>query len=57
MACGTQTVPPSHAEVYARVIPQAQVHLLSGRDHQLNNDLSDVAKAIGTNSARPVTHL
>lgn len=52
-----ETVPPSHAEVYARVIPQARVHLLSGRDHQLNNDLSDVAKAISTNSARPATHM
>jgi len=30
------------------VIPQARVHRLPGRDHQLNNDLSDVAKAIST---------
>ena len=41
-----ETVPPSHAELYARAIPQAQVHRLPGRDHQLNNDLSEVAKAI-----------
>ena len=46
---GDETVPPSHADLYAQVIPQARVHLLAGRDHQLNNDLSDVAKAIGTN--------
>ena len=41
-----ETAPPSHAELYARAIPQAQVHRLPGRDHQLNNDLSEVAKAI-----------
>jgi pimeloyl-ACP methyl ester carboxylesterase len=33
------TVPPSHADLYARVIPQAQLHRLPGRDHQLDNDL------------------
>jgi len=48
-----ETVPPSHADLYAQVIPQARVHLLPGRDHQLNNDLSDVAKAIGTNTLGP----
>ncbi|WP_225848265.1 alpha/beta fold hydrolase [Streptomyces sp. HPF1205] len=41
-----ETAPPSHADLYARAIPQAQVHRLPGRDHQLNNDLSDVADAI-----------
>jgi pimeloyl-ACP methyl ester carboxylesterase len=41
-----ETAPPSHADLYALAIPQAQVHRLSGRDHQLNNDLSDVAEAI-----------
>jgi pimeloyl-ACP methyl ester carboxylesterase len=49
-----ETAPPSHADLYARVIPQAQVHRLPGRDHQLNNDLSDVAAAISTNTAKPV---
>jgi hypothetical protein len=48
-----ETVPPSHADLYAQVIPQARVHRLPGRDHQLNNDLSDVAKAIGCRSAYP----
>jgi pimeloyl-ACP methyl ester carboxylesterase len=38
--------PPSHADLYARVIPQATVHRLSGRDHQLNNDLGKVAEVI-----------
>jgi predicted alpha/beta hydrolase family esterase len=41
-----ETAPPSHADLYARAIPQAQVHRLPGRDHQLNDDLSEVAKAI-----------
>jgi len=41
-----ETAPPSHADLYARLIPQARVHRLPGRDHQLNNDLSEVAKAI-----------
>jgi len=41
-----QTAPPSHADLYARAIPQAEVHRLPGRDHQLNNDLREVAKAI-----------
>ncbi|MFR0357557.1 alpha/beta fold hydrolase [Streptomyces sediminimaris] len=41
-----EIVLPSHAGLYARVIPRAQVHRLPGRDHQLSNDLSEVAEAI-----------
>ena len=41
-----ETAPPSHADLYARAIPQAQLHRLPGRDHQLNNDLSEVAKTM-----------
>jgi predicted alpha/beta hydrolase family esterase len=41
-----ETAPPSHADLYARAIPQAQLHRLPGRDHQLGNDLSEVAKTI-----------
>jgi predicted alpha/beta hydrolase family esterase len=41
-----RVVPPSHADLYARAIPSALVHQLPGRDHQLNDDLSDVAKTI-----------
>jgi pimeloyl-ACP methyl ester carboxylesterase len=52
---GDDTVPPSHARLYARAIPQAQVHQLPGRDHQLNNDLSEVAEAIRMNRPRPGT--
>jgi pimeloyl-ACP methyl ester carboxylesterase len=43
---GDDTVPPSHADRYAQVIPQARLHRLPGRDHQLGNDLSEVAQAI-----------
>jgi len=40
------TVPPSHAGMYSRAIPQAHVHLLPGRDHQLGNDMAEVAAVI-----------
>jgi pimeloyl-ACP methyl ester carboxylesterase len=50
-----ETAPPSHADLYAVAIPQAQVHQLPGRDHQLNNDLSEVAEAIRINGPRLVT--
>jgi predicted alpha/beta hydrolase family esterase len=46
-----QTVPSSHAELYVRAIKQAQLHLLPERDHQLNGDLSDVAKVIQPDAA------
>ena len=50
-----ETAPPSHVGAYALAIPQAQVHRLPGRDHQLNNDLSEVAEAIRIGRPRPVT--
>jgi pimeloyl-ACP methyl ester carboxylesterase len=50
-----ETVPPAHADLYAHVVPQAHLHRLHGRDHQLNNDLSDVAKAIGPDDPGLVT--
>jgi predicted alpha/beta hydrolase family esterase len=40
------TVPPSHAELWAAAIPQARLHSLPGRDHQLGNDLGEVADVI-----------
>ena len=43
------TAPPSHADLYARAIPQAQIHRLPGRDHQLGNDLSELARTINDN--------
>jgi pimeloyl-ACP methyl ester carboxylesterase len=41
-----ETAAPKHADLYACAIPQAEVHRLPGRDHQLNNDLSEVAAVI-----------
>ena len=38
-----ETAPFEHVELYARVIPHAIVRRLPGRDHQLNDDLSEVA--------------
>lgn len=39
-------VPPMHAGLYARAIPHAQLCRLPGRDHQLNDDLREIAAAI-----------
>jgi len=39
-------VPVAHVELYARAIPGAHVRRLAGRDHQLNDDLSEVASDI-----------
>jgi len=50
-----ETAPPSHADLYARAIPQAQLHRLPGRDHQLGNDLSEVAKTISPDDPGSVT--
>lgn len=36
-------VPPDHARLYARALPQAALHLVPGADHQLGEDLSGVA--------------
>jgi predicted alpha/beta hydrolase family esterase len=41
-------VPPAHADLYARAIPQAEVNRLRERDHQLGNDLIEVAAVIRT---------
>jgi predicted alpha/beta hydrolase family esterase len=40
------TVPFAHVELYARVVPRAHVRRLAGRDHQLNNRLSEIATDI-----------
>jgi predicted alpha/beta hydrolase family esterase len=52
---GDETAPPSHAELYARAIPQAHLHLVPGRDHQLNDDLSGVARVIRRITAERVS--
>lgn len=41
-----EEVPVAHVELYAAAIPRARVRRLAGRDHQLNNDLSEVARDI-----------
>jgi pimeloyl-ACP methyl ester carboxylesterase len=45
---GDHDVPATHADLYASTIPQAQLHRLPGRDHQLDNDLGAVATLIRT---------
>jgi len=40
------TAPCAHADLYKEAIPQAYVRKLEGRDHQLNDDLSEVAADI-----------
>lgn len=51
------TVPFAHVELYAHVVPRAHVRRLAGRDHQLNNRLSEIATDIrrldqGSNAPR-----
>jgi predicted alpha/beta hydrolase family esterase len=41
-----ETVPHEHVGLYEQAIPQAVVRRLTDRDHQLNNDLSEVAADI-----------
>ena len=40
------TAPFDHVGLYSTAIPQAVVRRLNGRDHQLNNDMSEVAADI-----------
>jgi predicted alpha/beta hydrolase family esterase len=40
------TAPIAHVRLYAAAIPYAHVRQLANRDHQLNNDLSEVASDI-----------
>lgn len=51
-----QDVPPAHADLYAKAVPQAVIHRLPGQDHQLRNELGDIARDIRalTNAARPM---
>jgi hypothetical protein len=46
--CGSNdaTVPAAHMDLYAAAIPGVIVHRLHGRDHQLNDDLAEVAADI-----------
>lgn len=47
-----ETVPFAHVQLYAEAIPQAIVRALAHRDHQLNDDMSEVAGDIRAVSAR-----
>jgi len=40
------TAPCAHVDLYKQAIPNARVRKLEGRDHQLNDDLSEVAADI-----------
>jgi predicted alpha/beta hydrolase family esterase len=48
-----KSVPFVHVKLYAKVIPQAMVRALPDREHQLDNDLSDVARDIRSASRPP----
>ncbi|MCV9942094.1 alpha/beta hydrolase [Rhizobium sp. WYCCWR 11279] len=39
-------VPTAHVHLYAKAIPHAVVRTLDGRDHQFNDDMSEVARDI-----------
>ncbi len=41
-----ETTPITHLDLYAKAIPQAEVRALADRDHQLGNDLREVARDI-----------
>ncbi len=41
-----ETVPVSHLDLYSRALPHAVVHRLRGRDHQINEDMTEVARDI-----------
>ena len=41
-----EVVPLAHVNLYARALPQAVIRLLDGRNHQLDDDLSEVANDI-----------
>ncbi|MGS1096389.1 methyltransferase domain-containing protein (plasmid) [Aquamicrobium terrae] len=47
-------VPVSHLDIYAKALPQATVRRLPGRNHQLNDDMTEVARDIeGLNRMEP----
>jgi hypothetical protein len=47
------TVPPEHIQLYMKAIPQAVIRRLAGRDHQLNDDLAEVAADVRKLPVRP----
>ena len=51
-----QTAPFEHVHLYAKAIPRAVVRRLDGRDHQLNDDMSEVAADILRLRAGSIPH-
>lgn len=47
------TTPMAHVDLYAAAMPHARVRRLIGRDHQLNDDLSEVAEDVRSAFPRP----
>jgi uncharacterized protein len=47
-----EIVPFSHLAMYAKALPQATVRALGGRNHQINDDLTEVADDIKRVSAK-----
>lgn len=43
-----EVVPPAHARLYAQAMPQATVRLLPRRNHQLDGDLSELARDLAS---------
>lgn len=43
-----EEVPLGHIDLYAEAISHATAHVLADRDHQLNNDLTEIARDIRT---------
>lgn len=41
-----ETMPMTHLDLYAKALPRAEVRILTGRDHQLCDDLREVADDI-----------
>lgn len=50
-------VPPSHSKLYARKISHASVRIIPDLDHQLSNDLGEVARDIKQHFAIAQDHL
>ena len=43
-----EVVPVSHLDMYAKALPDAVVRRLPGRNHQLNGDMTEVARDIAS---------
>lgn len=43
-----EVVPPAHARLYAQAMPRATVRLLPRRNHQLDDDLSELARDVAS---------